>query len=197
MKPLPSAKWLVTLGVAYGASSLAWSLFGLLTPVAPAHFQEYSLASFLTEVGGHLVWGFVAALPTLDPALVLLIMGESVLIDVDHVFSALDLPLEPRVAHSIFFAVLIALALAYVGRRSKRLDRGVFFATLGAVAGHFSYDIFAGYALFPVVSPLSNAYVSFPDYFWVVFELLAIGLCILTWFPKRKRRTNDILTDCR
>ncbi|MDG6902648.1 MAG: hypothetical protein JRM80_11920 [Nitrososphaerota archaeon] len=184
MKPLPSFRWLATLGVAFGGAALAWSLFGLLTPVAPTHFHEYSLGAFLTEVGGHLAWGIAAGVFTLDPALALLVAGESVLIDSDHLLSALNLPLEPRVAHSVFFAVSAALFLAYVGRRAGRVDRGIFFATLGAVAGHLSYDVFAGYALFPVLSPLSNAYFSFPYSSWVLLEAMAAALCALSWLPR-------------
>ena len=115
MKPLPSARWLVTLGGSYAAAALAWSLFGLLTPVAPAHFHEYSLAALVVEVGGHLIWGAAAGVFTRDPALALLVTGESILIDVDHIFSALNLPMEPRVSHSIFFALFVALLLAYLG----------------------------------------------------------------------------------
>jgi LexA-binding, inner membrane-associated putative hydrolase len=185
LKPLPSLRWLVTLGGTYGIAALAWSLFGLLTPAAPAHFHEYSLSAFLVEVGGHMAWGLAAGLFTMDPALILLVTGESVLIDVDHIFSALNLPVEPRLSHSIFFAVFVALLLAYVGRRSTGLSRGIFWATLGAVAGHFSYDVFAGYAFFPVLSPLSNAYIEFPFYSWVAFEALAMALCLLSWFPLR------------
>jgi hypothetical protein len=175
------------MGSVYGVISIVWSLAGFLEPVPPVHFHEYSLASFTTEVGGHLLWGFVAALPSLDPTLILLVMGESILIDLDHVLPVLNLPVEPRLAHSISFALLAALLLAYLGRRGAKLDRGILFATLGSVAGHFSYDIYAGYALFPVLAPLTTAYFSFPFYAWYPFEASALVLCLLSWFPRNLR----------
>lgn len=185
MKPLPDLKWLVFMGAIYGLTSVAWSLVGFLSPVTPTGLHEYSLTSFLIEIGGHMLFGFVAALPTLDPALIALVVGESVLIDTDHLLSILSLPVEPRLAHSFTFALFIAFALAYAGRRGAGLDRGIFWATLGAIAGHFSYDIFAGYGLFPIFAPFWNAYVAFPFYLWAPLEVLALFLCLLTWFPKR------------
>ena len=185
MKSPPSLKWLVVMGVLYGGAATLWSLSGFLSPVQPAHFHEYSLAAFAREVGGHLLFGFVAALPTMDPPLILLVMGESVLIDSDHLLSALNLPVEPRLAHSIAFALIAATLLAYVGKRGAGVDRGIFMSTLGSVAAHFSYDIFAGYELFPVLAPFSAAYFSFPYYAWVLFEALGGAVCLLSWFPRR------------
>lgn len=185
MKPLPSLRWLVLLGSIYGLTAVVWSLAGFFSPVTPLGLHEYSLSAFVIEVGGHMVWGFVAALATLDPALILLVVGESVLIDSDHILSIAGLPVEPRLAHSFTFALFVAFALAYVGRRGATLDRGIFWATLGAIAGHFSYDIFAGYGLFPMFAPFYNSFIPLPFYAWPLLEGLALVLCLLTWFPRR------------
>lgn len=186
MKPLPKLKWLLYMGGIYGVAAVVWSMAGFLTPVPPTPLHEYSLPSFFTEIGGHMLFGLVAALPSLDPALITLVVGESVLIDADHLFFLTGFPVEPRLAHSFTFAFFIAFALAYAGRRGARLDRGIFFATLGAVAGHFSYDIFAGYGLFPVFAPFSNSLISLPFSAWLPLEGAALALCLLTWFPRHK-----------
>lgn len=188
MKPLPSLKWLVRLGTIYGLTAVAWSLAGFFSPVSPLGLHEYSVSSFAVEIGGHMLWGLIAALPTLDPALILLVVGESVLIDADHILSVAGLPVEPRLAHSFTFALFIAFTLAYVGKRGATFDRGIFWSTLGAIAGHFSYDIFAGYGLFPIFAPFYNTYIALPFYAWPLLEGLALVLCLLTWFPKRGRQ---------
>jgi len=58
--------------------------------------------------GGHVLFGAVAALPSLDSGLVMLASGESLLIDSVHLLAALGYPVEGRLAHSTFFALAAA-----------------------------------------------------------------------------------------
>jgi hypothetical protein len=187
LKRLPDLKWFLSLWLIYAATSVAWSMWGAFGPSAVTPSHEYSLASFAVEVGGHVLWGFVASLPSLDPALILLTTGESILIDADHILPILGLPAEPRIAHSFTFVILVGLALAYVGRHGPRPSRGILFATFAAYSSHLSYDIFAGFEFFPFLAPFSLAYIGLPFSWWPGLEALAAAFALVTWFPRKGR----------
>jgi len=110
--------WASGLAFVYAALAFVWSAFGFLTPTTPVHFHEYAFPAVVTEVGGHVLFGAVAALPSLDIGLVMLASGESLLIDWDHLLAALGYSVEGRLAHSIFFALAAAALLAYLSMRS-------------------------------------------------------------------------------
>lgn len=171
--------WAVGLSATYGAASFLWSAIGFASPITPVHFHEYSLPALAREVGGHLLFGVVAAAPTLDAGLILLAGGESVLIDSDHLLAALGYPIGGRMAHSVFFALAVACLLAYLSGRSGRGARGVFFVTLAAVAAHIGYDVLAGNGTFYFLSPFSlDAYV-FPGWAWAPLLLAGVALSLV------------------
>ncbi len=165
--------WAFGLASIYAIAAFSWSFLGFASPTPPVHFHEYALGALATEVGGHIVFGVVAALPTLDPDLILLAGGESVLIDMDHLLAAQGYPVGGRLAHSVFFALVAALLLAYLARKSGRPARGAFFVTLSSVAAHVSYDVFAGNGSFAILSPVSLASYAFPEWTWPL--LLGLG----------------------
>ena len=115
----------------YLLTALLWSLFGLLSPTTPVHYKEYSLPLLALEVGGHLSFGFLAGVFTFDPVLALVCTGESLLIDADHLPSALNLPVLPRLAHSVFFVLFTGLIVSYAIRREKRPDFRFLLVTIG------------------------------------------------------------------
>ncbi|MDG6969679.1 MAG: hypothetical protein JRN54_01025 [Nitrososphaerota archaeon] len=116
--------WVVALASAYAALSFLWSAMGFASPVTPAPLGEYSSAQIVREIGGHLLFGVLAALPTMDAWLVLLSAGESILIDVDHILGALGFHVAGRLAHSVFFALAAAALLACLSARIGRQGRG-------------------------------------------------------------------------
>ena len=183
--------WAAGLAFVYAALSFLWSGLGFLSPVPPVHFHEYAFPALVTEVGGHVLFGVLAALPTLDPGLVLLAGGESVLIDSDHLLAALGYPVEGRLAHSVFFALFAAAVLGYLAAKSGRRRRGVSFVTLSSVAAHLSYDVFAGNGFFYIVAPLSFASFLFPPWTWL--PLLAVGLGLS--FVARARKATAQAAD--
>lgn len=184
--------WVVALASAYAALSFLWSTMGFASPVAPVHFGEYSSAQIVTEIGGHVLFGVAAALPTMDGWLVLLAGGESVLIDADHILAALGYPVAGRLAHSVFFALAAAALLGYLSYRARMGGKGVFFVTLSAVAAHFSYDVFAGNGVFYILSPLSLAAYAFSYPTWPVFMAAAVGLNVVpkVWHLRVNSRNN-------
>ena len=165
--------WAVGLSTIYAGSSFLWSTLGFASPIPPVHFHEYAFPALAKEVGGHVLFGVVAALPTMDYGLILLAGGESILIDSDHLLAALGYPVEGRLAHSVFFALAAAGVLAYVAMKSGSPPRGAFFVTLSSVAAHLSYDVFAGGGLFYILSPLSFSAYDFP--FWTWLPLVVLG----------------------
>jgi hypothetical protein len=161
--------------VIYLLTALLWSLFGLLSPTAPLHYKEYSLPLLAIEVGGHLAFGFLAGVFTFDPVLALVCTGESLLIDADHLASALNFPVLPRLAHSVFFALFTGVIMSYALRRGKRPDFRFLLVTIGGVFSHLSFDVLAGSGQFPILSPFYLESFSFPYLSWILLE---VGACL-------------------
>jgi len=159
----------------YLLAALLWSLFGLISPTTPLHYKEYSLPLLAIEISGHLSFGLLAGAFTFDPVLALVCMGESLLIDVDHLPSALNLPVLPRLAHSVFFALFTGVIVSYALRREKRLDFRFLLVTIGGVFSHLSYDVLAGSGQFPILSPFYLGSYSFP---YLSCILLEVGACL-------------------
>ena len=159
----------------YLLTALLWTLFGLLSPTTPFHYKEYSLPLLAIEVGGHLSFGFFAGVFTFDPVLALVCTGESLLIDADHLPSALNFPVLPRLAHSVFFALFTGVIISYALRREKRPDFRFLLVTIGGVFSHLSYDVLAGSGQFPILSPFYLGSYSFPYLSWILLE---VGACL-------------------
>ncbi len=169
----------------YLLAALLWSLFGLLSPTTPLHYREYSLTLLAIEVMGHLAFGFLAGVFTFDPALALVCTGESLLIDADHFASALNFPVLPRLAHSVFFALVTGLIISYALRRGKRPDFRFLLVTVSAVLSHLSYDVLAGSGQFPILSPFYLGSFSFPYLSWT---LLQVGACLVNFGVAKRLR---------
>lgn len=182
-------KILVLFSLAYLALSFGTSFLGFLSPQAPFPLHQYSPSHFLEEVGGHFIFGVLAALPFLDIDLILLCGTFAVLIDSDHILEALGFYVSGRPDHSIFYAAFSFVILYYIARKMKMgNEREIKFGLLGAVVllAHVAFDIFAAYGLFygggyyfPLLAPFSFSAVSFPFDYWIVLEILAFALALL------------------
>lgn len=180
--------WVVALSSVYTLIAFGWSAMGFLSPTSLVHLHEYSATGLTQEVGGHIIFGVVAALLTLDPALVLLCGAESILIDSDHLLAFLNFPVEPRLAHSISFALVAPLVLSRLTRGGRRLNRGVFLVSLSAIAAHLSYDVLAGNGMFPLLAPFSIAFTTLPYWTWIPLEVVAVLLCAVVGLRLGKSR---------
>ncbi len=181
-----SLLWVSSVAAAYTALAFLWSGIGLLSPTTPIHFHEYSFPALLTEIGGHFLFGLAAGLITLDSALILLCGAESILIDADHLLTVLNFPVETRLAHSVAFAILAALALSYSTRGGARLNRKVLFVTISAAAAHLSYDVFAGNGLVPILAPFNLSLFTLPFWTWPLLEFLAVATNVLPRFLRKR-----------
>jgi hypothetical protein len=171
---------LAGLALLYCILSIAWSLTGFVSPSPPVHYHEYSLTSLAMEILGHLLFGVVAGLATRQVRSAALCGIEAVLIDSDHVLSALNLPVMARLSHSIPFAVIITVVFLLFPQRLIH-RKTLAMVTVASILTHMSYDIYAGNGQFPLMAPFSFQFYNFPYYYWPIFELGAILLSTFVW----------------
>ncbi len=177
------------LSIAFGTIAFLWSLFGFFAPIAPAAYAapEYLYSSFLPiEIAGHISFGIVAALPSLNLEIVLFCGASAILIDADHILAATGLPVLGRLAHSIPFIIISAVVLALVSRRSRNPDM-VYAATIAAILSHFSFDALAGDGAFPLLSPINFQVFVFQEISWLPFELMAMAIIVIAAARKWSR----------
>ena len=156
---------------------------GLLSPASGVPAGEYSLPGLLPEIGGHLFFGFAAGLASYTPGLILLCTAESLLIDFDHLPPMLSLAVQERLSHSVFFIVASALILMLLLSRRGKRGVQIFGVAVAAVLSHLSFDIVAGYGVFPLFFPVSSVNVTLSGYSWIPIELgaIALNLSIFLW----------------
>ena len=188
----------VVLASAYVALAFAFSFVGFVAQQPAVHFHEYSLPEAIVELGGHFLFGAVAAAPFLGVWKSLLGGAFAIGIDADHVLGALNLNVSSRPDHSFFFAAFAALAIwAVVSlQRSRPLGQPSQVAVLVpiTVLSHLAYDVFAAFQMFsgvgysfPILSPLSFSLFAFPYWTWVPLEASALILSTVfaIWFKSR------------
>ena len=170
----------VLLSVFFGAVSLLWSLLGLLFPFVVPYKAVYSPA-LLGEVGGHFLFGLAVGVATGRLAPALLVGLEAVLIDSDHLMAAAGFPIDARLSHSVFFALLSSFLVARAGRRRTLASNSyaIILVTLASFLTHLAYDIASGDGDFPLFFPLSVAFYDLPYLAWPVLEVGAVFLCLL------------------
>jgi hypothetical protein len=178
------------LSLLFGVASLSWSLLGLLFP-ALGHYRGVYSPALLAEVGGHFVFGLVAGAATgrLLPAV--LAGLEAVLIDSDHLIAAAGFSIDARLSHSLFFALLSSLLIAWAGRRAFGLSSyGLVAVTLASFLTHLAFDIVSGDGSFPLFFPLSVGFYDLPYLTWPILEVGAVCLCLSA---RRSWRSRPIL----
>jgi len=173
----------VAIAIFYAALSFAYSFIGFLHYEPGSHFHEYSGARLAVEVGGHLLFGFIAAIPFLDLRISLLTSGLAILIDVDHILSALNFDVSGRPDHSIMYAIISSLFIVYLAtklRLSKQVRIKLAFVGTVTILAHLSYDVFAAQgSSFQIFIPFSFQSVSFGFDSWVYLEAAALVVAFL------------------
>ena len=178
-------KFLVMLVIAafYTAVSLAYSFIGFLYFQPGSHYHEYEFTKLVVEIGGHYLFGFVAALPLVDLDIALLTGVLAILIDIDHILSAIGYDVSGRPDHSILFLIVSTAFILYLGTRlqlSSELLLKLLFVGPITLLAHLSYDVFAANGTtFQILIPFSYQEFYFADWTWIVFESAAVILAIL------------------
>lgn len=107
----------------------------------------------------------------------------AILIDVDHILSALGFDVSGRPDHSILYAALSSVFIVYLAIKlnvSKGSTIKLAFVGAVTVLAHVSYDVFAsnGSSFQPFI-PFSFVTIDFAFSTWIVFEAAAIVLAVL------------------
>lgn len=183
---------LIVIAAFYTVLSFAYSFVGFLHYQPGSHYHEYALGKLTLEISGHFLFGVIAALPLLDVGLALLTGSLAVLIDIDHVLSALNYDVSGRPDHSILYVAVSALFIFYAGKRSRLSEvtttKLAFVAPI-AVLAHFSFDVFASSGtIFQALIPFSFQRFYFPDFTWAILEAVALLVSCLALYASSKRR---------
>ncbi len=184
----------------YMALSVAFSLFAWSDHLsAPRGLPHVGLAAMGAEIGGHLLFGFLAALPTRRASL----MGTgallAILIDADHLLYYLGLSNVGRPSHSFIFMIAAMLAIAVAVRLfgSRNLTSAqVALLVMTGVLAHFAFDSITGGGM-PLLFPLTNAeYIPGPTG-GVLFEAAALVAGIACAFAGRRAPGTEAVRDDR
>ena len=181
---------MIMIALFYTALSLGYSLIGFLYYQPGSHYHEYSLGKLAVEIGGHYLFGFVAALPLLDLDVALLTGALAILIDVDHLLSAFNFNVSGRPDHSILYLFVSTTFIIYFGVRlgvSKQVLSKLVFVGPITLLAHLSYDVFASSGTtFQLFIPFSFQEIGFPDYSWIILEAAAILLSALGLYASKR-----------
>ncbi len=115
------------LAAAFGLMGFSYSLIDFTQPPHKVVALEPFRAITVQEIGGHFLFGFVAATVASRNLRIGILVGLMALsIDADHVLNVAKLPVQARLDHSVFFALLSAplmgwLAVQIVNRKSTLL----------------------------------------------------------------------------
>ena len=197
-KYLPNFRKAVLLALFYAGLAFAYSFIGFLHPEIGSHYHEYVPPKLVIEIVGHFTFGFIAALPFFDIEISFLTGAAAVLIDTDHILSALDLNITGRPDHSFLFFAVSAVVLIYFAKRlhlpRNFMTKLAFFAPV-VLFSHISYDIFSGTgSSFQLLIPFSFETFDLPYYDWIVFEAAALSLSLIGYLYVRKKEKKSYLT---
>ena len=177
--------FIIGVSVVYCSLSAGFSLVSIILPdkITMVNPIEYGSLN-IKEIGGHFIWGAVAAAVTLRVRYILLGGLLAVLIDSDHLVGLLHIEGIPRMSHSITFAIIATVVLMLVvSRRDYRL--GTIVGT--SILTHISYDIFDGPYGFPILTPFVNTIIQLPRIDWMWFEIAAIVIIGVSSFIIAKK----------
>jgi len=181
---------LIVLSAIYVALAFSYSVLGFFNGLPHGNGSEYTISFLIPEIGGHILFAVVAALPFMDWQLIFLSSVVAVFIDADHLLGIFTtLPYIGRPDHSILFIIVSMAVLVYAAGRlnlSTASQIKIAFVVLVAILSHFSFDVLAAYDIFgggsfffPLFYPFSSALISFPLYSFVALEAAGIFLAFI------------------
>jgi len=143
------------------------------------------------EVAGHYAFGFVAALFLADLGIAALVGAMAVLIDSDHLLSALSLPVSGRPDHSILYVLVSTVLIAYLGTRIRlapELTLKLLFIGPIVILSHLAYDKFASSngTTFQLAIPFSYSEYFFANGTWIYFEFGAIFVSVMGYLVSKR-----------
>ena len=185
-------KMMVLIAIFYASLSFLYSFIGFLHYQPGNPYQEFALDKLIVEIGGHFVFGFIAALPLKELRISILTGSLAVLIDVDHLLSIMNFDVSGRPDHSILYATIAAVLMFYVGRElkfSKDLFAKFIFVAPVSMLAHISYDILVSPGTtFQFLIPFSFQQFEPPHFTWTLFEVAALLLSLVGLYFSRTQK---------
>ena len=164
----------------FSVLSFGFSLTGFLFPDESHIIGNPIIVSNLSleHIFGHILFGMIAGAISLSLRYVFLTGAFAILLDADHLLQFLNVEMIGRMAHSVPFAIIIAVILLYVfGKKDYRLAA----ISFSAILSHIAFDIwFVGQIFpgstggFPLFSPFTVEIIKFQGLDWLYLEILAI-----------------------
>ena len=180
MKVSEQIKFFIKSCVIFSVLSFGFSLTGFLftddsyiigTPLVVS-------SPTLEHIFGHVAFGIIAGAISLSLRYVFLSGALALLVDADHLLQFLDVEMISRMAHSLPFAIIIAVIMLYVfGKKDYRLAA----ISFSAVISHIAFDTWLAGQIhpgstggFPLFSPFTLEIIKFQGLDWLYLEILAI-----------------------
>ena len=187
-------KFILKNSIIFAIVSFAFSMIGAFFPESEFTFvigNPLVVSSVTYEhVLGHIFWGAVIGLGTLNIRYIILGGSFAIFLDSDHLLQFLDIELVSRMSHSIPFAVIVSIVF-FVVLRGK--DIRICAVAFGAVLSHIAFDVFLADALlnsateFPLFSPFTFETVSLQGLDWLGIQIIGVSIvAIVSYFYKRK-----------
>ena len=117
---------IILISLVYGALGSLYSFFGLFEQSNNniIILEPFRLITF-QELGGHLLFGAIVAIPTKNIKIILLAGLMALTIDSDHLLNVAGFHVQGRLDHSILFAVLSSIVIGMIaGRIYHKVSRG-------------------------------------------------------------------------
>jgi len=179
---------LIKTTLVYGFLAVGFGLIGFILPgVSP---PDDPLASATVEhMVGHIVWGMVAAFAALSFRHIFAGGLFALALDADHLLNFFNIDMVTRITHSISFALLAPIGMLLIFGRRDLLLGSICFA---AVFSHMSFDTFLDTGAFPILTPFSDHITAFGGTDWIILQLVAISVVIVTKLIMDKKKRLSI-----
>jgi hypothetical protein len=167
--------FILKISILYGILSFAFSIFSIFLPDSFIVGNPLIVSGISFEhILGHIMWGLVAGIVTFSIKYMILCGLLPIVLDFDHLIQFLNLDMIPRMAHSVFFGIIVfVIFMILFGRKDLRIPA----VSLAAVFIHMSFDIFlVGSTEFPLFVPLTTQMFTFGGNFWVYFQVIGIAI---------------------
>ncbi len=189
---LKSLQFILKSIILYASLSAAFSILGIFPILEQFLPKSYLIGNPLEvseisieHVVGHVIFGMIVGVASMRIRYVAIAGLFPIALDADHLIQFLNLEAVPRMAHSVLFGLIsIPLMMFFIGKKDYLLGA----ISLSAVLAHVSFDILlGGTTSFPLLIPVINKMVSFQEYDWITFLLIAIAVVGITRIVTKNR----------
>jgi hypothetical protein len=108
---------LIIISLVFGVVGALYSFFGLFQQTNQFIILEPFRLITAQELGGHLLFGALVAIPSRNIKIILLTALMAVTIDSDHLLNIAGFHVQGRLDHSILFAILSSILMGLVGSK--------------------------------------------------------------------------------